>query len=555
MDRFDKYAPTNNDHLFAYVAYGISAVVLCALFVENFVLSSSFDILGFRAIDDVAFQEVLRRIHLTIESGQFNQLYNINDYAYGWIFWFPLALITYPLYFASAHFAIDWPLIVAPRQISLAFGIASLLLIRKILKKYGAPEYLAAAGFLVFLLFPSFGYASLRFGTINAVMFFSVLSFYLAVRENVSTSRSRFFVVCALALAGGVKLSGLFILPLIFLLIAIRYEFKSIYVLLRDLMVSMALFGVLLIAFSNPSLFAYKFEPKYGQEYFHILSYFIGVAKLETGPSDPFIRFYSFFFGSPVNAICVSIVFFGLIMQAIKSKTNRLDMLASCGLITVVLAYLLFAVKDISRATSYFTGVSFLLLLGLLFLGGLRRGKAVLIGIIFLQLLDLTYRALLQYNRPPIVNDVSWHHLSDYVKNVKSANYIGESKRIADCIGAKDKSWSGHLFVDFTVPTGFNSLSYPNACTSVAWNNLSQNGKYCSRQIDYIVLDKMAPGALPKELFDLKVKESDPKVASGLLLDRESRKIIANGDYFDGRLFIKVCDMDSVQVYAAESTK
>jgi hypothetical protein len=550
MNRFGKIYPEKNDQLFSYVMYGISSVVLLIIFVENFILSSSFDILRFREIDDVAFQEVLRRAHLQIEAGHLSQLFSLNDYAYGWIFWFPLAIMTYPLYLLSVHFAIDWPLIVTPRQLSLVFGIASLLLIRKILKKYGAPEYLAAAGFLMFLLFPSFGYASLRFGTINEVMFFSVLSVYLAVKDDISTSRGRFLVVSALSLAGGVKLSGLFILPLIFLLVAIRYEFKSIRLFLFDLMVSASMFAVLLIGFSNPSLFFYPFSPSYGKEYFETLSYFMSVAKLETGPPDGLTRFYHFFFGSNVNVICMIFLSCGLVIQAIKKNNNRFDMFAINFIIIASVIYLLNYTYDINRATSYFTSVSFLLLLGILFIGTLRLGKTVLIFMILLQFLDLRNRALLEYNNPSIVG---WNLLSSYIKNEYSYDRIADYNEIKNCAGVINRSWSGHIFVDYTVQTGFNSLSYPNACTSIAWNNLSRDGKYCSRSVDYIVLDKNAPGALPKDLFDLKLKESVPKVASGLLIDRESRNNISNGEYFDGRRFVEVCDLKTAKVYSARN--
>jgi hypothetical protein len=551
MNRFENSVATRADVLFAHAAYGISAVILVTLFVENFVLSSGFDILRFREIDDVAFQETLRRVHLAIEAGQFRHLFVINDYAYGWVFWFPLALVTYPLYLVSTHFAIDWPLIVAPRQISLAFGIATLLLMRKIFKKYGMPEWIAAAGFLVFLLFPSFGYTSLRFGTVNEVMFFSVLSLYLAVAENHSTLRGRLFAAAALALAGGVKLSGLLISPLIVALIALRYEFKSFSVLARDLMLSTALFVVLLIAFSSPYLFAYPFQPQYGQEYFKTLSYFIGVTKLATGPLEPFERFYSVFFGSVANAICMSILFFGLLMHALKSKADRLDALASIGVLLLIVAYLFYSVKNGNSAALYLTSISFLLLFGLLYFSGLRGGKIILIVIISLELMDLTHRAWLQYE----IASASWNHLAYYIKGVKSIHDIDESSLISDCIGAKDKNWGSHLFVDHTVPTGFNSLHYPKACISVAWNNLSPDGKYCDRKIDYIVMDKLAPGSLPGDLFDSMVKTADPKIASDLLVDRESRKTIANGDHFDGRHFVKTCDLDTVQVYAAERVK
>ncbi len=551
MNKFKNQVSTKTELAFIYAAYSLSAAILVILFIENFVLSSGFDIIQFREIDDLAFQTTLRQIHLVIESGHLHKLAVLNGYAYGWIFWFPLAFVTYPLYWISTHFAIDWPLIVAPRQISLAFGIMTLLLMRKIFKKYDMPEWITAAGFLVLLLFPSFGYFSLRFGTVNEVMFFSVLSLYLAISDNPSTTRGRLFVAAALALAGGTKLSGLLISPLIFALVVFRYEFKSFAILARDLLLPAALFVVLLIAFSNPSLFAYLRHPIYGQQYLKTLSSFIGTTKIENTPLTPSERFYYIFFGSGIaNATYVLILFFGLIMQAIRSKVFRRDALASIGTLLFIGSYLSFSVKN-GSAVLYFTAISFLFLFGLFFFSNLRGGKVVVIIIIFLQLFDLTHKSWFQYKYAT----GNWNHLTYYIISLQSVRGINESRQIANCIGIKNKNWDGHIFVDYTIPTGFNSLTYPKACISMAWNNLSPKGKYCPRPIDYIVMDKLAPGALPEDQFDSIVKTTDPKITPDLLVDRQSRETIANGGYFDDRRFVKICDLDRVQVYTAEKMK
>jgi hypothetical protein len=546
-----KSSPHTKAELFlTYAAYGVSAIILIILFIENFIFSSGFDILRFREIDDVAFQDTLRRTHLAISSDRFSQLLVINDYAYGWIFWFPLALITYPFYLLSAHFLIDWPLIVFPRQISLGFGIASLFLLRKILKKYGTPEWVAAACVFVFLLFPSFGFFSLRFGTVNEVLFFCLLSLFLTVADDPSTLRGRLLISISLALAGGVKLSGLLIAPLIVVMVAIRYKYRSLAVLIRDLALVTAVFLICLIAFSNPALIAYPFQIEYWQDYHKTLSYFIATTQQANGPLNPFKRGYSIFFGSVGCLVYISLLFWGLCMRAVKADAKRLDLLAIIVTLLFVATYLFYFVRNGNSATLYFTSISFLLLFGLPFLCDLPRGKIILGAVIFLELIDLSIRVSAQ--RGSDIQATSLNHLTYYMKDFQSIHLIKESNRISECIRAKDKKWDAHVFVDFTVPTGLNSLSFPNACISVAWNNLSSIGKYCGhREIDYIVLDKQAPGALSQDLFETKIKSLNPKMASDLLIDRDSRRAIINGDYFDGRHFTKACDLDTVLVYQA----
>ena len=111
----------------ARFCYFTIVLILTSLFLENFIFSENIGLLGFREIDDYAFQSTLRTIH----SG--SRFFSLNDYAYGWIYWAFMAIITYPFYLISHYLSIDWPLIVVPRQVSLLSGIASLFYLRKIL--------------------------------------------------------------------------------------------------------------------------------------------------------------------------------------------------------------------------------------------------------------------------------------------------------------------------------------------------------------------------------------------------------------------------------------
>lgn len=539
---------TKSDVVFSLAAYIIACIIVLILFFENFVFSSGFDTLQFREIDDLAFQASLRKIHLWINSGQLFRLFVLNDYAYGWIFWFPIGLITYPLYLISTHFAIDWPLIVVPREISLAFAIGTLLIVRQILKIYHASEWVLAGGMLVFLLFPIFGYISLKFGTSAEIMFFSALSLYLAISDCPSTKRGRIFAVSALALAASVKLSGLFIAPLIVLIIALRYKFNTFSKVAYDFMFSSILFIFLLIVFSNPSLLAYPFSHKLGQHYFEILTHFIGVTKNDSLPINQLNKFYDAFLGSIVNLIWMSILTFGLIGHAIRSKYDRLDFFSIILVLVLIVTYLFYEIGGSLYIQIYFTSVSFLLLLGLIFYNHSNFGKFILIMISLLELTDLINKAYKDYT-----SDASSNigHLMYFIKDIKSENAFNESKKLNNCLNIKNKNWSGHIFIDYDVPNAFNSLSYPSACISYAWNNLSATKKYCGISVDYIVMNKRSPGMLEKDKFEARIKISSPKIVQELLEDRESRRKIMAGDFFDNHQYIKKCDLESMLVYEA----
>jgi len=107
------------------------------------------------------------------------QLVKINDYGYGWIFWFFMAACTYPFYLLNKYYSIACPLIVAPRQISLIFKCLSLYYLCKLFRvlEFDKFTFSISIALLCFSLLPTFGYFSLRLSNLSSVMF-SLLSLY-----------------------------------------------------------------------------------------------------------------------------------------------------------------------------------------------------------------------------------------------------------------------------------------------------------------------------------------------------------------------------------------
>jgi hypothetical protein len=106
--------------------------------------------------------------------------------------------------------------------------------------------------------------------------------------------------------------------------------------------------------------------------------------------------------------------------------------------------------------------------------------------------------------------------------------------------------------MDFTLPMFMNSLSDPQTCVSLAWNNLSPAGKYCGRPIDFMVLDtEKAVGALPDDKFNEKVSMTNDATAQAYRQDRHYRQQILQGGEFDGRQFTLVCDIGRARVLKA----
>ncbi len=273
------------------------------LFFENFIYATSFGELTFREIDDLAFQTSLRKIHQNLDSGNFVSLLKLNDYGYGWIYWFSVSLVTYPLYLLHKFQSISWPIIVAPRQISLLFSCLSLLYFKKIFDFLKYDKIKTAVLLLCFSLLPSFGYFSLRFGTVSPIMFFSILALFYSFRVYRDKIGTAYQSLIAISIASSIKLSGLLIAPVAFFLLSINLlESKNYKAICRNFLYLFLLTVLFTIPWAYLLPFAYFVSDsfyKYNQaliNYFSIMNHFVEVTNISSVSDTPykdFIEIYS----------------------------------------------------------------------------------------------------------------------------------------------------------------------------------------------------------------------------------------------------------------------
>ncbi|MDF0733632.1 hypothetical protein P0Y43_23375 [Pseudomonas entomophila] len=542
---------------YTIACYAITGAIIAALFLENFTFSSNFGILGFREIDDVAFQSTLRRVHLGLQSGNLGQLFSINDYAYGWIFWAPLVLVTYPLFMISQALSVDWPLIVAPRQISLLFAVLSMIVMRKTLKRLEVPEWGCASAVLIFALFPSLGYFSLRFGTVNTVAFFSLLTVYLALNDERATVSGTVRVALSLAVAGSLKLSGLLIAPLAAFLMLRRIKGRQI---VPALLIPAAVFLLTLGILTNPQFLLIPFKPQIWTEYLATVKHFLEMTRVPSGPENPIERFYLGAFSSLANTVVMAVLATGWLVAIIRNRACRADFVAILVAVTMATTYLILSVKSTTGIGSYFTSVSFLILLGITGYASSPKAVYLFSTLVVLMLADFAHRAELEFEKVSSVTQgfksspAPKSHFSYFIKETFSSNDMSLASSTVSCIEKHSNGRKpGHIFIDFTAPSAINALSYPETCVSVAWNNLSPAGKYCDKPVDFLVLDtRDAVGFLPIYEFEKWVKKTDEKTAEGYKLDRQTRQLLSSEGTFDNQRFTVACDLGRLKVFKSE---
>jgi hypothetical protein len=533
----------HKNYIFTWFCYVLTVIVISILAIENFVYSRDFGYLGFRKIDDIAFQHSIRQIHLNIWNGNLKPLFSLNDYAYGWVFWITISIVTFPFFLLSYIFQFDWPLIVAPRQISLAFAVSSMFLMRKIIRQFGAPEWGAAGAVLIFALLPTTGYFSLRFGTVNALIFFAMLTLFLATRDKSLDDKELTKIALSLAVTGAIKITGLLIAPLIIFLVLIRIEGPA---RTRVVLKSAIVFAPAFVLLMAPQLAYVIFKPDLLVRFLDHLMHFTQVTRVPSGAETSIGRLYDGAMGSPLVAIVYAVMFLGLLIGCVMDKIRRVQYLAILTTVILIALYLMTSVKNAQSMGSYFTCISFVLFLGLSFLFTKPGALFLASALIALLLADVGLRARSEYGNP----GTSWSHLSYFAKQKHSSHHIEIAKETLACISdKKSPNQIEHIFMDYTVPSFINSLSWPQACVSIAWNNLTPQGKYCGKKIEFLVLDKKAVGYLPAYEFVHRVNGTNQVTADAYKLDRQSRELLEASGLFGDQSFTLLCDLGETRVY------
>lgn len=530
---------------FSRTCYTLTALLLAALFFQNFLFSADVALLRFREIDDTAFQEALRHTHSMLEHGNYRGLLTLNFYAYGWIYWFPLALLTFPFYFLSIHFGIDWPLIVFPRQCSWLFHLGCLYLLHRLLRRdIRTPQWVPASAVLIYTLFPTFGYFSMRFGTVAEVTFFSLLSLYLALSNTPSTRRGRIHVAIALGIAGGIKLSGLLIAPVVLLAVLARLDIRKPVFLLQEASLAGVIFVFCFIFSTDPELFAYPFNPQVLTRYLSTLQLFMEIAK--NTHAVPLSTQLQLFFADTWHTLALLLLSAGFCIQSLRER--RIEPMATLALLIGLLVYLLLTIGD--GAALYFTSLSVLFVLGIVGWSQTRYGMVAILSILLLLAVNLPIRAY-HYAQDPA--QYVWQHAFYAIKYTKTIKDRENAQRLEECLNLPNsRNWNGHVMVDYTIPTRFNILSFPHACISTIWGNFSPENKSCAKKIDYLILDETSPGAQPAIEFEKALADANAHARENLMTDRKHRQSLIYSGGFAGQQFTASCKIENYTVYRAQ---
>jgi hypothetical protein len=195
-------------------------VIFSFLFLQNFVLTENFELFTLRSLDGFNFHVELRKLHDYLAHGEIKKILKESFFfGYGFIFWISFALITFPFYLFDAEQLI----IITTLEICLIFQMLCLWVLYKISSIYSKSELTKISICFLGSLFGIFGFFGLHFYAITPVAFFELLALYCTIRIKTSPTKKDLIIIALLAaVAVGIKVTGILIMPAICLILADR---------------------------------------------------------------------------------------------------------------------------------------------------------------------------------------------------------------------------------------------------------------------------------------------------------------------------------------------
>lgn len=200
----------------------------------NLMFLTSIDSVADREIDELAFHLALSEARTELLRGQIGSLLTSGDYAYGWIFWASHVLFTLPFEVIGAGLAPDSAAyqtmvllqIFVPRQVALLLTVVTVVIWLKVLSQMTPSGRPTTRVFQVLLLvsLPMVSYSATKFHPTALVGLLTALSLFVASKNwSPDKERGRFILSgLFIGAAIGVKLSAIFVLPMLALFLWVR---------------------------------------------------------------------------------------------------------------------------------------------------------------------------------------------------------------------------------------------------------------------------------------------------------------------------------------------
>lgn len=346
----------------------ILGFIFAYYFTENFILSESWEVLSLRSIDDYAMQDSVRSMQRALLSGDWKRVFGFFDYAYGNAFWLFNAILLFPFYFIDNAQV----LIVVGRQVSLIFVFSSIyivgLVVDKLRPNAGSLKYPIL---IALATMPMVAIISTKLHVNAQSIFFGLLSFYILIKPKLINSRSILLSALFAALAIGFKLTGIFITPLLCILLLDKLRVKGIKNATLKTAGYLAFIIALAMILTAPKVILFPFFINDLELTYKTFSLFKNMQSSEIQISKEFLLSTFSFYFHPFGLSVIFISFALLIFDDIK-KRSFTSLYIFCSIALTILVLIITTHKGPDYIATYFLSVAFFIPLGLLGVGCLK---------------------------------------------------------------------------------------------------------------------------------------------------------------------------------------
>jgi hypothetical protein len=522
----------------------ICSTLFLLLFFQNLILSSSYEIMGIRDIDDVAFHHILNKNFPDLVHFKIDRLIKINDYGYGNIFWLTYSILTLPfLLLAKLSPSLEFLAIASPREIALIFGFLSVFIFYKILGFFFKSEFSKLIVTLIFVSFPVFAWLTMKFGTGTFLMFLSLSTFYLTLKyqNNLNKKNIAKIATCAAACCA-TKLNGFFLMPVIILIIANRLRYQ----IHRE---NMALswtfvwrFIIFWTLFTLPALFLSPFKPQYLTKFLETIGHFSSTTSSSSGLNLTTTEYFRLgildnFVSLPIFIILGLVTITKIIFTFKNKEKFGSDFLVFTTTILVTLLYLTHNIKlEPKFIANYFSAVSFLILLPLCLFENQKKFQKPFLLMIFLLHIFLS--------GTNIKNQYFQHFQS--LNSSKTQELLKTQKQMERIVGNKN-SYNKPIYAlaDYRAIFAISNLR-EGIYSAGSFENSNTLLDFAPNGFDYIVLHQDSVGFMKQEEFDQMIENCNSEIANNRIKTRELEQNLINNNVFAGQKYEKVLEEGNI---------
>lgn len=521
-----------------WVVIGVFSLGILA---ENFVVAS-FDYLIVRSVDDVAFQYVLRQCY----AKRGLDLFLMNDYGYGWIYWFPMFILTYPSQYIAIHYGIEWPLIVLPRIQSLIFAVGCFILCYKIAYKIngrvGGGARICA---LLMPLYPTGAYFAGRFGTVNQVAFFSMLSVWLVIKNQELDRKKLRYAMLAFAVALGTKASAIVVAPMLVLLVLSRYHWKFTWTNIRIWIEESILAGFCFILFASPAIILAPLNMENAKRSLTVFAFYLSGNQ---GKTDFFSNLDGMIRMSTYQWIFLVLIFLLIIESCITCKEEKkLSDIAALAIGCIIgMLYLCMTIPTGAiYVFMYATACSFVIPLGLCFFERFHQRKYIKIAVLCLvAMIQIIYVGKKVYTYDG--TNVCYYYQKYLREGQAKIDLINTTREIV--LGAAKGDEVSYV-EDHLGPLGFlSSLNSERTVFEYTAFEGTDFSVWENVDFEFYIMSKESMDCFPEHEFEDAIKELEGEEREIRLKNREIKMAMLRGEIIWDHVWQIIFENDDIYI-------